>query len=203
MSAYAAPIELVQAALHRCGEESLTSLDDDAASAQVVASNYEGIIRSQLKKHAWTFATQTVDLTYQSAVELGPWRHAYVYPASVINIRHLMCEGRILRAGEYTIESGRVLTVCEADYQAVTTYRVDEGDFSDDFAEAIVVRLQGFFLESLCDKWQDGRLKIKDSRDLLAEAMVSDKRQTPGVNNHQSPLAESWKWRGSRAKYRG
>lgn len=203
MSAFAAPIEVVQAALHRCGEESLASLDDDAAAALVVSSNYEGIVRSQLQKHAWTFATQTVDLTYQSVIDLGTFEHAYVWPAQVINVRYVMREGRILGNGEYAIESGRILTVFKEDYQAVTTYRVNEGDWADDFAEAIVVRLQGLFLESLCDKWQDGRLKIKDSRDLISEAMVRDKRQAPGIKFNSSQLADAWRYRGSRAKYRG
>ena len=126
MPAYSAPIEVVQAALHRVGEEEITSLDDDSSGARVAASNYEGIVRSFFARHAWTFAKQTLALTYQGAVELGPYLHAFVWPSTVMNVRYIMQDGVRLRSGEYTIESGRVLTRSNRPLQVVATVRADE-----------------------------------------------------------------------------
>ncbi len=204
MPAFAAPIEVIQAALHRIGEEELTSLDEDASAARVASSNYEGIVRAMFARHAWTFAKKTLPLTYQSAVELGPWLHAFVWPSEVMNIRQVMYSGvdegryagRRLRAGEYAIESGRLLTMSDEPLQIVATVRAPEPEWPGDFSEVVVVRMQALFLESLCDKPQDARLLKRDAEGLLRDAIVRDKRQEPGTSIEFAPLAEAW--RGSR-----
>lgn len=198
MSNYAAPIEVVQAALHRLGEETITDLTDGSAAALIATSNYEGIVRAALTKHAWSFATSISDLTLQETIELGPWTKAYTFEDSgVINLRYVMDAGRRLRAGEYEMQGGRVLTrVALTTPQAVVTSRAGEGDWPDDFAEAIVVRMQALFLEGLLDRWQDARLKQRDSDATMLSAMLRDKRQSPGIQVEHNPLAEAW--RGAR-----
>lgn len=195
MSAFAAPIEVIQAALHRIGEEELVSLDEDASAARVANSNYEGIVRAFFARHAWTFAKQTLPLTYQGPVDLGAWRHAYVWPVSVMNIRTVLHAegGRSLRAGDYAIESGRLLTRRDGALKIVATVRALEADWPGDFAEAVVVRLQGLFLEALCDKPQDARIARKDAELLIRDAILRDKRQEPGVTTQSVPLAEAWR----------
>lgn len=207
MSAFATPIEVVQAALHRIGEDEIVSLVDGSSAAKVATSNYEGIVRAYFARHAWTFATRTLDLTYQGEVELAGWGSAYQWPAEVMNIRYVVYApnaaqttpaGRRLRSGDYTIEDGRILTRFEEEVplQVVATVRADEGDWSADFAEAVVTRLQALFLESLCDKPQDARLKERDAEAKIRDAIVRDKRQNPGVSFEVSPLTEAW--RGAR-----
>lgn len=206
MSAFSAPIEVIQAALHRIGEEELASLDGDDSAARVANSNYEGIVRSFFARHAWTFARQTLNLTRQADVSLGTFKFAWVWPAEVLNISTVMNNGFRLRAGEYSIQDGRVLTV--ADYpkglQILATVRAPEAEWPGDFSEAIVVRMQGLFLEALCDKPQDGRLMKRDADVLMRDAIVRDKRQEPGVNHEFVPLAEAWRYGRSAARaYRG
>lgn len=205
MSAFAAPIEVIQAALHRIGEEELVSLDEDASAARVANSNYEGIVRAMFARHAWTFAKQTLDLTYSGEVDLGQWSHAFVWPAAVMNIRsvHFAEGGRQLRAGEYAIESGRILTRSDTPLKVVAIVRAIEADWPGDFAEAVVVRLQGLFLEALCDKPQDARIAKKDAEVLIRDAILRDKRQEPGVRNDSAPLAEAWRGGRVRTALRG
>lgn len=208
MPAFAAPIEVTQAALHRIGEEELQSLDDNASAARVHLSNYEGIVRALFARHAWTFATKTLDLTYQSAVTLGSWESAYVWPAEVMNIRYVQYApdpltpgigGRQLRSGDYTIENGKLLTLGpEIKLQVVATVRAPESVWPGDFAEAVVTRLQGLYLEALCDKPQDARIAKRDAEGMIRDAIVRDKRQNPGVSFIKVPLAEAWRGRGMR-----
>ena len=107
MSNYAAPIEVVQAALHRLGEETITSLTDGSAAALVATSNYEGIVRAALTKHAWSFATSITALTLQETITLGPWTKAYTFAdPAVINLRYVMDAGRRLRAREADADDG-------------------------------------------------------------------------------------------------
>lgn len=198
MSNYAAPIEVVQAALHRVGEETIASLEDGSAAALIATSNYEGIVRAALTRHAWSFATSTVGLTLQETVELGPWTKAYTFEnPNLINLRYVLDGARRLRAGEYEYQGGRVLArVALTTPQAVITTRANEADWPDDFAEAIVVRMQALFLEGLLDRWQDARLKQRDAEGLMVGAMLRDKRQSPGLQPEFAPLAETW--RGAR-----
>ncbi|MFC5373970.1 hypothetical protein ACFPIF_15510 [Brevundimonas faecalis] len=204
MPAYAAPIEVIQAALHRIGEEEITGLDEDSSAARIAASNYEGIVGAVFARHAWTFAKRTLNLTYQSEVDLGPWRHAYVWPAEVVNIRYVTRGGYRLRSGDYGVEGSKVLTRCKSDLQIVATIRANEGDWPPDVAEAVVVRLQALFLESLCDKPQDARLLKRDAEQQFRDAIIRDKRQEPGLQVDTAPLAETWRGaRSSRRALRG
>lgn len=208
MSAYAAPIEVVQAALHRMGEESISSLDDGSAAALIAKSNYEGIVRAAHGRHAWTFATETVNMTLVGPVVAGNFVWAWTYPPEVINIRWVMSSGRRLRQGEYTIQGRQVLTAAPftdaaSQPQLVGTIRAQEGVWPDDFAEAMVTRLEGLFIESLADRWQDGRLKIKDAEAMFVQAIVRDKRQQPATTQEYNRLAEAFRQRGRRSRFNG
>lgn len=207
MPAFAAPIEVTQAALHRIGEEELASLDGDDSAARVHLSNYEGIVRAYFARHAWTFATRTLNLTRQGSVTLGSWDAAYVWPPEVLNIRYVQygpgqngqcsMRGQQLRSGEYTIEDGRLLTRGDYALQIVATVRAPEAAWPGDFSEAVVTRLQGLYLEALCDKPQDGRIAKRDAEMMIRDAIVRDKRQNPGVTFIKTPLAEAWRGRRS------
>ena len=208
MSAYAAPIEVVQAALHRCGEETISSLDDGSAAALIAQSNYEGIVRAQLTRHAWLFASETVNLTLVGAVTYGDYVWAWSWPTEVLNVRWVMINGRRLRMRDYIIQGQQVLTQdgftdTNSQPQAVATFRAKEGQWPDDFAEAVVVRLQGLFLESLCDKVADARMKIKDAEALMQAAIVRDKRQQPATSQEFNILAEAYRRQGRSRHYLG
>ena len=198
-SPYATTIEVVQAALHRVGEQTIASLVDGSPAAQIATSNYEGIVSDYLTRHAWTFATKTVDLTYVGAIDNLPFGFEYSWPTTVLNIREIRLDGRTLESGECEIEDGRVLTFVENEpLQASVTYRAPENKWPGDFSEAVVVRLQALFLEGLVDKWQDARLKEKDAESKMLRAISRDKRQRPAQRVERAKLAE--RWRGLRTR---
>lgn len=199
MSIYAAPIEVLQAALGRIGE-TIISLDDGSAASLIAASNYEGIIRATLTKHAWLFATRTDDLTFQETLTGGRWTSAFVYPADVLNIRYVMISGCRLERGDYEIQGNRVLTCAGATaaLQAVTTFRAGEELWPDDYAEAIVMRMQSLYLGGLLERWQEARTIGKDAEIELRTAIARDKRQQPGAQAENNPLANTWRGWGRR-----
>lgn len=206
MSAYAAPIEVVQAALHRTGEDSIVSMGDGTPAALVASSNYEGIVRAAMTRHGWLFATETANLTLQGAITEGDYVWSWIVPAEIINIRWVTCNGRKLRFRDYTIEGRKVLTTDQytgSTLQVVGTIRAPEGIWPDDFAEAIVTRLQALFMESLADKWQEARLKEKDAEAKMMAAIVRDKRQQPAAPQEVNRLGEAWRIRGRQQHYLG
>lgn len=195
---YATNIEVVQAALHRVGEQTIVSLTDGSAAAQVAASNYQGIINDYLTRHAWTFATQTVDLTYVGVSTDSPFTHKWSWPTTVLNIRAVRLNGRTLESGEFDLQDGSLFTFTDQPLKASVTYRAPENKWPGDFSEAVVVRLQALFLEGLIDKWQDARLKEKDAEAKIMRAIARDKRQAPARRVERSKLADRWRgWRGS------
>lgn len=196
-SPYATNIEVVQAALHRVGEQTIASLNDGSPAAQIAASNYEGIVSDYLCRHAWTFATKTVDMTYVGTLDNDPWQHQFSWPTTVLNIRELRLEGRTLESGEFDIEDARVLVLTDGALKASVTYRAPENKWPADFSEVVVVRLQAIFLEGLVDKWQDARLKEKDAEAKMLRAITRDKRQRPAQRAERNKLADRWRgWRG-------
>lgn len=183
-------------------------MDEGSPAALVAQSNYEGLVRANLCRHAWLFSTETVTLSAPTAVVVGDYVWAWTWPSEVINIRWVMVNGRRLRQRDYVIQGRTILTRdaftdANSVVQAVATLRANEGSWADDFAEAMVVRLQGLFLESLADKWQDGAVKIKAAEALFQTAMVRDKRQQPATTQEFSRLAEAYRFRGRRGHYLG
>lgn len=196
-SPYATNIEVVQAALHRVGDSTISSLTDGSSGAQIAASNYEGIVASYLTMHAWTFATKTVNLTYVGEIDNDPYQHEFSWPTTVLNIRELRLDGRTLESGEFDIEDGRVLVFTDGALKASVTYRALENKWPADFSEAVVVRLQAVFLEGLVDRWQDARLKERDAEKKMLMAITRDKRQRPAGRVERVKLADRWRgWRG-------
>ena len=206
MSAYAAPIQVVQAALHRCGEETIASLDEASSAALIATSNYEGIVRANLTRHAWLFATETVNLTLVGPATSGDYVWAWAWPAEILNVRAVLVGGQRLRSMGYIVQGQQVFTrdlFTGSPVQITGTVRALEGAWPDDFAEAMVVRLQALFLESLADKWSDARIIKKDAEVLFQQAIVRDKRQQPATTQEFNRLADVHRQRGSQSRYIG
>lgn len=200
MSNYAAPIEVCKAAASRVGE-TLNSLDDGSALAVIADTNYEGVVRAALayRGHGWSWATETINLTQQGAIEKGMWRFAYALPSTVMKVRAAMVHGGArLRRDDWTMQGAQVLTRCDLDLQAQVLKRVNENLWSDDFAEVIVTRLEALFLRGFLERHQEARIRDKDADDLLLLALVSDKRQMPVDSVEYNALAEAWRGRTGR-----
>jgi hypothetical protein len=192
-SPYANEIEVVQAALHRVGEQTIASLNDGSPQALVATSNYEGVVTDFLCRHGWTFATRTVDLTYVGTTTDEPWQYQFSWPSTVINIRQVRRSGRTLESGEYDLQDGKLLAYTDDALKASVVYRALESTWPADFSEAVVVRLQAVFLDGLEDKWQDARLKERDAENKLLRAIARDKRQRPAPRAERSKLADMWR----------
>jgi hypothetical protein len=192
---YASPIEVVQAALHRVGEGTIASLNDGSAPAQISASNYEGMVSDYLCRHAWTFATKTVPLTYVGPSTDAPWLHVFSWPAEVLNIREVRRAGRPLESGEFDLQDSTLLTMTDDALVASVSFRAPENRWPGDFSEAVVIRAQSVFLEGLADRWQDARLKEKDAEAKLQRAIARDRRQAPAKRAERNKLADMWRGR--------
>lgn len=193
MPRYANDIEVIQAALHRVGEASISSLTDGSAASQIANANYEGIVGDLLERHAWSWATTTADLTLIGESDNAAWGYEYALPDDYINLRFITRAGMQIGEGDWALQGDRVLVNAEAEYQATYTYRAPVARWSYKFGEALVVRLQALFLGGLLDRWQDARLIEKDGEQKLMRAMTADKRQSPATRAYRTTLTDRWR----------
>lgn len=192
MPRYANDIEVIQAALHRVGEASISSLTDGSAASQIANANYEGIVGDLLERHAWSWATRTADLTLIGESDNAAWGYEYALPDDYINLRFITRAGIQIGEGDWALQGDRVLVNAEGEYQATYTYRAPVASWSYKFGEALVVRLQALFLGGLLDRWQDARLIEKDGEQKLMRAMAADRRQSPSTRPYRTTLPDRW-----------
>jgi hypothetical protein len=189
---YAAPIELVQAALTRVGGQMITSLEDGSMPATIAKANYEGLAKRRLSMHTWSFASYPVKLVFQGERDTGMYRFAYMIPPEALRVHSVNVLAQRVR--QYKLDNGKVLFPSAYDYEAMISHRAPESTWPADFAEAFIVELEALFLSSLVRNPQDARLRQRDAEVLFRTALAADKRQAPGPPAMtDGTLARAWR----------
>jgi hypothetical protein len=196
---YAAPIELVQAALSRIGSVALTSLEDDSMEARVANLNYEGIARKRLSMGPWSFASLPVTLVRVGERNVGRMRFAYQIPPESI---HVLWVGMgDTRAERWSIDNGNILLDQDLAWEAKIATRAPESDWSPSFAEAFIVELEALCIGSLQRQPQESQMRAREAERMFRAALTADERQQTGVS-HLRPGALAQAWRGYRTRTR-
>lgn len=196
---YAAPVELIQAALSRIGSVSLTSLEDDSMEARVANLNYEGLARKRLSMGPWTFASRPVFLVRAGERNVGRLRFAYQIPPESI---HVLWVGLgETRAQRWSIDQGHVLLDSDQPWEARIAVRAPESDWSAAFSEAFIVELEALFMAALQRMPQEAQMRAREADRLFRIALAGDDRQQTGVQHlRPGPLAQAWRGFASRTR---
>jgi hypothetical protein len=134
MSGIAAPIDVLRSALVHLGHKPVATLNDQTPNAVAFNTLYESMVRAELVKPAWRFATKTASLVYQGETDIGP-QYQYAMPSDVLKPRYL--ELNRLPFRDYEIMGKKVLVEAKGEYVLVYVARVAEGDWPPDFADAM------------------------------------------------------------------
>lgn len=190
MSIYSAPIEVFNAALIRCGEATIAA-NDEGQEANLFRGAYEPFVRAQLRVHKWSFATKTETLVYQGTTGDTP---AYAYqPTAEVLLAH-KCTIESVPWTEYEIRAGKILADIKTDDIVLHyTFRATEPEWNDDFAEGIVLHMQGLVYGALGDAQEARRMK-DEARFLLLDALGRDlqsHKKEPRVGRHR--LVDAWR----------
>lgn len=81
-----ASLAIANAALVFLGEEPLVSDTDDVPAAEVIASQWASLRRSELSTHPWIFAAHRVELGADETAPLFGWSFAYTLPADNLRV---------------------------------------------------------------------------------------------------------------------
>ncbi len=188
---YAAPIELIQAALTRIGGQIITSLSDGSMPATIANANYEGMSRKYLSMHTWSFASYPVLLVPQGERDVGTLRFAYMVPPEALRV-HSINVG-LSRVTNYKINAGKILFYEAAEYEAMISHRAPESTWPADFCEAFITALEGLYLASLVRNPQEARIRQRDAEVMFRTALAADKRQSTGPRVQVAgPLVNAW-----------
>lgn len=136
MSAVAAPIEVLRQAMILLGHQPPQTLADQNPNAVAFNALYETLVRAELQKPNWRFATKTAALVYQGEADIGP-RYQYAMPADVLTPRYLSLNRYEFR--DYEVVGSKILVEQRGDYELVYVYRAPEGAWPADFAEALTM----------------------------------------------------------------
>lgn len=191
MSIYAAPVEVANAALAEVGHTQIQSLNDGTPAAVTFNALYEPLVKKELTRHAWSFATKLSRLTLQGATGSSP-AYAYYLPGDLLTPRFMMV-GRS-RAQGYQIRSNKVLVDIQMPLDLVHTYRAPESEWPADFCEGMRKRLMAVFLRALPVDYQRAREMDQDAELQFQMARIRDRTAAPATNYTIDPvLVRAWR----------
>lgn len=209
MSAYAAPVDVKQAAMIAADVSPIEAETDPGWRTTKANARYEPIVESVLARHAWHCATAEVQLTFQAERTFGRYRYAYDEP--VTNPKKLINRGVFLadptstwsdylrsRPVDHTIMNGTILTNCKPSAEGeegrglvlVYGFRATEGDWSPLLAEAIVDKVKVLFAKkdhALALTWE------REAERKIMEAAATEAQQASNPrHNFDDQIIAAW-----------
>lgn len=192
MVKYAAPVEVVNAALSRLGKRPLQDLSGASKPAMVASDIYEGIVGDLLTRHTWSFATKRELLVHKRSTT-GEYTEVYAVPSDSINLIRVSSGGVLI---DYELQGEEILTNVKTDLVAKYHFRAIEGSWPADFAEAVVRMLQAHFARALDEDESAAERLEQNAEARFTRAMVRDRRQSPPKSEQRvngGRLATAWR----------
>lgn len=169
-------VTFVNAALTRCGLETIASFDDVNDRAKVANANYEVKVLAALDAHRWHFATKTEILSQLEDDAPDPWLYAYQLPTDAKTIRSVKQAGINI---DYELMGSKILTLVNNDLSEVVAHfgwRPPEAQWPPWWTEALIQRLEAVFL-----RFKEQHAEAK-ARDEAAEAAFQTARRLDSQN---------------------
>lgn len=171
MSTYAAPIELINVALSRCGADRV-SLNDGSREWEVAELNYEPIVKARMTKHRWSFL-QSSQILVATAENQTEWRYGYARPSNCLTPHEARWCRQKVDYVQFDLELR--FKINEPAITLLYTERKNEGYWPADFCEAMVMHLEAMFLSGLYEDRTRAREKREEADFEFEKAMIRDK----------------------------
>lgn len=170
-------IAIVNDALVRIGQPTITSLTDGTRKANIANALYALKRDEVLSEHKWNEATKRASLAQLAAAPAHGYDYAYQLPADFIALT------RIVNGGEYRLEvaaSGRVLVTNLAEVKIVYVGRIEDPTiFSPQLGRCIAIKLAAAMAGALTGSETLGARLTEEYSYALAEARFLDSQQSP------------------------
>ena len=176
---------LCSRALLKLGAQTIASLEEGTAEAEVAANLYAGTRDALLSLHPWGFATGQMSLNRLDAAPVADFAHAYQLPADLLRVISAG-QGRG-RGARYRIHEGRL----HSDAPALTLtyiFRPAEAAFPPFFASALVTRLAAEFCVPLTENASRAEMLTRLAESELRQARLVDSQQRTAAAIEDFPL---------------
>lgn len=162
-------LAIVNRALSRIGEPTITSLADGSRAATVASLHYEPTVREMLRSVRWTFATARVALEEpdEDPASTAGFLYAFVLPDGLI--LPIEIETELEDPTPFRIE-GRLLFTNEEDPILVYIERADELIWDDLFASVVELRLASKIAFELSGKADLSAALFREASMILSDA---------------------------------
>lgn len=147
-------------------------------------------------RHAWTWGTDTRDITATSDTPPPPWLYSYALPVDRTLIRDVMdAYGSQV---DYDIEGQRVLANDPGPLKIKINTGITPANWPGNFAKCVQETLEGYAWKSLRDEFTRGQKLIEDvdpprGTGKLQRAINLDKRQRPPRQTFRGSVYEAFK----------
>lgn len=174
-------------ALDKLGQSAITSLSDGNKAANLCSRNWEKVRDQVLRDHPWNFAVKRATLA--ASTDAPDWGFDNQFPLPSDSLRLL--EVRDLRAGEYQLENGSILSNETVLYVRYITRIEDPNDFDSLFIDAVATRLAFELCEGLTQSNTKKEALWQEYGDSLTRAKKTDAQENPPVLLHEDSWVES------------
>lgn len=175
----------INAALTRTGHDQITALDDGSAEAECAAANYEIVVRAALKKYPWSWASEYAELDLLDETPINEWAYVFEKPSEALKVTAVMVAGYPI---DYKQRGSNIYCNENASVVADIIVRAPEEDFSDDFTEALIVRLEALFLRALAEKHDEAAARDGQADYLFKLAYNDDAKNKTARDRRTSRL---------------
>ncbi len=172
----ASNVGIVNAALIKLGEATITSMTENAKAARLANNVFEELRDAVLQAHPWNFALARASLAADAAAPVWGYGFAYVLPAApAFCLRVLDIEDQ---AAEWRVEGRRILTDAGAPLRIRYIAQVtDPNQFSALFRECLAARLAAELAEPLKQSSTIAEAMRQLYERKLAEARTADAQE--------------------------
>lgn len=160
----ASNVSIANRALGKLGSSTITSLTQDSPAARAVNNIFEGIRRSEIRKHPWNFAKTRAQLAASADEPLFDFDYAFPLPADCL---------RVLNKADvdWKIEGQSILSNDSGPLEVVYLRDVtDPNIFDEAFIEAFAAKLAMELAERLSSSSEKKEQARKDYQFALSEA---------------------------------
>lgn len=186
----ATDVTIVNAALIRLGETTVTALSDGTKPARLASAIYADLRDAVTRAHPWNFALARAELTANASAPTWGYANAYDLPGDPdYCLRVLAVEGEDEQAGRWTVEGRQILSNLSSPIRIVYLRRISDPAETDPlFREALSARLARELAEPLGKS-----TSLQQAMAELYEAKLREARSADGQEGTPAILeADTW-----------
>ena len=183
-------VTIVNAALIRLGETTITALSDDIKPARLANAVYGELRDAVTRAHPWNFALARAELTANASAPTWGYANAYDLPGDPDHcLRVLSVAGEHERDARWTVEGRQIVTDLPSPIRVLYLRRVTDPNASDPlFREALSARLARELAEALGKS-----TSLQQAMAELYEAKLREARSADGQEGTPEILsADTW-----------